>query len=106
MTDRAQPTVANENELYGNDNRVWSAWVDMGRSDIWGTETPPSEETITINLAEFPGECKVSRLKLMDKSGFFWGMLSSDCQVSLILDKSCDRRIRIDFNCRKRPPSQ
>ena len=105
MTAQAS-TVMQEKEEQDTNNLTWSAWVDMGRADMWGTETPSSEATITVKLANFLGECTVSRVKLMEKSGFFRGMLSRECQVSLLIDSLFDKRISTDFYFRKRPPSQ
>ena len=56
----------------------------MTPTDLWKTEVSPSEETVTIRLAGSLGECKVSRAKLVEKSGFFRAMLKSNLRVSSV----------------------
>lgn len=103
MTDRARPNVLDE--LQRTNKRTWATWVNMSPTDIWKTEIPASQETTTIRLAGSACECKVSRAKLVEKSGFFRAMLSSNLRVSFVLHQQHEICLAIDFNFRKQPPS-
>ena len=103
MTDRVRANVLDE--LQRTNKRTWATWVNMNPTDIWKTEMPALEETITIRLAGSPSECKVSRAKLVEKSGFFRAMLSSKLRVSFALHQQHEICLEIDFNFRKQPPS-